>query len=144
MSIIENYLAPSSIDDAAAALAAGPATIVAGGTDLMLQTGSGQKAYPPTAHLLQILKCTANIVHTWQTTVPITTTHTSIIISVNAKQIFPMNQNCRCAPSKSSIPALKRHQIDINYFKVWLRLRQHLFQFRRVRASLKSEKFNVF
>ena len=56
MSIIENYLAPSSIDDAAAALAAGPATIVAGGTDLMLQTGSGQKAYAPT--LLNIQKIT--------------------------------------------------------------------------------------
>jgi len=48
MSTIENYLAPGSIDDAAAALAAGPATIVAGGTDLMLQAGSGQKEYAPT------------------------------------------------------------------------------------------------
>tara|TARA_B100000315_G_scaffold260545_1_gene322760 strand:- start:4230 stop:5078 length:849 start_codon:yes stop_codon:yes gene_type:complete len=56
MSNIENYLAPSSIEDAAAALAAGPATIVAGGTDLMLQTGSGQKTYAPT--LINIQKIT--------------------------------------------------------------------------------------
>ena len=56
MSTIENYLAPGSIDDAAAALAAGPATIVAGGTDLMLQAGAGQKTYAPT--LINIQKIT--------------------------------------------------------------------------------------
>jgi len=56
MSNIENYLAPGSINDAAAALAAGPATIVAGGTDLMLQAGSGQKTYAPT--LINIQKIT--------------------------------------------------------------------------------------
>ena len=48
MNTVENYIAPGSIEEAAAALAAGPVTIVAGGTDLMLQTGSGAIAYAKT------------------------------------------------------------------------------------------------
>ena len=48
MASIENYLAPESVEEATTALAAGPVTIVAGGTDLMLQCNSGQLSYAPT------------------------------------------------------------------------------------------------
>jgi len=48
MSQIENYIAVESIDEAAAALAAGPVTVLAGGTDLMLQAEAGRQYYAAT------------------------------------------------------------------------------------------------
>jgi xanthine dehydrogenase FAD-binding subunit len=48
MSVVENYVAPQSIEDAAAVLAAGSVTIVAGGTDLMIQGKADKSKYEPT------------------------------------------------------------------------------------------------
>jgi xanthine dehydrogenase FAD-binding subunit len=48
MNPIANYIAVDSIEAAAAALAAGPVTVLAGGTDLMLQVEAGKRAYAPT------------------------------------------------------------------------------------------------
>jgi len=41
----EEYVAPATLAEAAQALADGQATVVAGGTDLMIQTREGQRAY---------------------------------------------------------------------------------------------------
>jgi xanthine dehydrogenase FAD-binding subunit len=48
MSVVENYVAPQCIEDAAAVLAAGSVTIVAGGTDLMIQGKADKSKYEPT------------------------------------------------------------------------------------------------
>ena len=48
MSDIENYIAPGSVEAAAQALADGDVTIMAGGTDLMLQGQNGAVTYQPT------------------------------------------------------------------------------------------------
>ncbi len=48
MSNIENYIAPGSVEEAVQALADGDVTIMAGGTDLMLQAENGQVTYQPT------------------------------------------------------------------------------------------------
>ncbi len=42
---IEEYLAPTELNEALAALRGGGATVVAGGTDLMVQTGEGRIAF---------------------------------------------------------------------------------------------------
>jgi CO/xanthine dehydrogenase FAD-binding subunit len=47
MTAIEHYLAPASLDDALAALAGGNVTILAGGTDLMVQAHSGKARLKP-------------------------------------------------------------------------------------------------
>ncbi|MBI2235420.1 MAG: xanthine dehydrogenase family protein subunit M [Magnetospirillum sp.] len=47
MSAIERYLAPASLADALDALSGGNATVLAGGTDLMPQTGSGRTRLRP-------------------------------------------------------------------------------------------------
>ena len=47
MAAIEQYLAPRSLAEAAAFLAGGPATILAGGTDLMPQSRSGKLKFAP-------------------------------------------------------------------------------------------------
>lgn len=44
---IERYLAPAGLDDALEALAGGNATVLAGGTDLMPQSGSGRVTLKP-------------------------------------------------------------------------------------------------
>jgi CO/xanthine dehydrogenase FAD-binding subunit len=48
MQEITNYLSPHSLDDALKALADGDVTVLCGGTDLALQTESGQKPYAAT------------------------------------------------------------------------------------------------
>jgi CO/xanthine dehydrogenase FAD-binding subunit len=48
MQEITNYLSPHSLDDALRALADGDVTVLCGGTDLALQTESGQKPYAAT------------------------------------------------------------------------------------------------
>jgi len=45
---IEAYAAPTTVEEASQLLAGGDATVFAGGTDLMLQTQSGAKAFAPT------------------------------------------------------------------------------------------------
>ena len=47
MTAIEAYAAPTTVEEAAKALAGGDATVFAGATDLMLQTRSGAKAFSP-------------------------------------------------------------------------------------------------
>lgn len=48
MKNVENYVAPQTLAQAAAILATGEATILAGGTDLMPQTHSGKRQFKPT------------------------------------------------------------------------------------------------
>ena len=48
MQEIANYLSPHSLDDALKALADGDVTVLCGGTDLALQTESGQRPYAAT------------------------------------------------------------------------------------------------
>ena len=48
MDTIANYIAVDSIETAAETLAAGPVTVLAGGTDLMLQAEAGKRIYAPT------------------------------------------------------------------------------------------------
>lgn len=48
MSVIENYIVPNSVEEAVEALAGGAATILAGGTDLMLRGEAGKSETPPT------------------------------------------------------------------------------------------------
>jgi xanthine dehydrogenase FAD-binding subunit len=48
MTAIQRYIAPASLDDALEALGGGNATVLAGGTDLMPQTGSGRVQLRPT------------------------------------------------------------------------------------------------
>jgi len=47
MTTIEQYAAPENLDEAVRLAAGGNATLLAGGTDLMLQTRSGLKAFKP-------------------------------------------------------------------------------------------------
>jgi len=47
MTAIERYIAPASLDDALKALAGGNATILAGGTDLMVQSHGGKTRLKP-------------------------------------------------------------------------------------------------
>ena len=42
---IERYFAPASLDEAAVMMAAGDATVLAGGTDLMPQTNAGRMRF---------------------------------------------------------------------------------------------------
>lgn len=48
MNEIANYIAVDTIEEAAETLAAGPVTVLAGGTDLMLQTQAGTRTYGAT------------------------------------------------------------------------------------------------
>ncbi|MFP6734493.1 MAG: xanthine dehydrogenase family protein subunit M [Rhodospirillales bacterium] len=48
MDAIANYIAVDSLEAAAETLAAGPVTVLAGGTDLMLQAEAGKRVYAPT------------------------------------------------------------------------------------------------
>ena len=48
MSEIENYTSPTQLEDAVRTLADGDATILCGGTDLALQTETGQRPYTRT------------------------------------------------------------------------------------------------
>ena len=48
MNEIANYIAVDTIEEAAETLAAGPVTVLAGGTDLMLQTEAGTRSYAAT------------------------------------------------------------------------------------------------
>ncbi|MEW5888100.1 MAG: FAD binding domain-containing protein, partial [Pseudomonadota bacterium] len=48
MTAIENYIAPTSLEQAVELLAAGEATILAGGTDLMPQSHAGRVKFKPT------------------------------------------------------------------------------------------------
>ncbi len=47
MTAIETYTAPTTVEEAAEVLAEGNATVLAGGTDLMLQTKSGARVFEP-------------------------------------------------------------------------------------------------
>lgn len=47
MTAIQNYLAPTTLDDALAALAGGNCTVLAGGTDLMPQSRAGRISFAP-------------------------------------------------------------------------------------------------
>ena len=51
--VIRHYIAPTSVDEAAGILAAGDVTVLASGTDLMVQIGAGQRRFATTLMNIQ-------------------------------------------------------------------------------------------
>ena len=48
MDEIQNYLSPKSLDEALEAMSQGGCTVLAGGTDLMVQAEAGRLSFAPT------------------------------------------------------------------------------------------------